>query len=102
MQVAHEHAPPHSATMPLMPLRMAVSITVEPISASTVWVVPSCSMKVIRGMSCLYAVFRGLGPHLQYNAYRAPGDPLAGRCPAAPKPGHDSPDLCRSECGGDD
>jgi len=43
-QVAQVQEPPHSATMLATSLRCAVSITVEPISASTVCTVPSCSM----------------------------------------------------------
>src|SRR5712691_12972524 len=97
MQVAHEHAPPHSATMPLMPLRMAVSITVEPISASTVWVVPSCSMKVICGMAG--AALSRPDSHLQYNAHLAASYCLRTaeganrRRRGAPEVGHDFPDL---------
>jgi hypothetical protein len=34
-QVAQAHAPPHSASIPGTPLRIAFSITVEPFSAST-------------------------------------------------------------------
>ena len=43
-QVAQVQEPPHSATILVTSLRSAVSITVEPISASTVCLVPSCSM----------------------------------------------------------
>src|SRR6266852_1993913 len=68
MQVAHEHAPPHSATMPVTPLRIAVSITVDPISASTVCLVPSCSMKVIWGITG--AMLSAMDSHVQYSAYR--------------------------------
>src|ERR1700674_5114942 len=68
MQVAHEHAPPHSATMPVTPLRIAVSITVDPTSASTVCLVPSCSMKVIWGITD--AVLSAMHSHVQYSAYR--------------------------------
>src|SRR5690606_11463374 len=48
--VAQAHAPPHSATIPLTPLRMAVSMSVDPTSASISRRVPSGSMKVIIGM----------------------------------------------------
>jgi hypothetical protein len=40
-QVAHEQAPPHSATIPGTLLRIAVSMTVAPTSASTGRSVPS-------------------------------------------------------------
>jgi hypothetical protein len=39
-QVAHAQAPPHSASMPGMAFLIAVSMTVEPISPSTVRAVP--------------------------------------------------------------
>src|SRR5260370_42191330 len=68
MQVAHEHAPPHSAAMPVTPLRIAVSITVDPISASTVCLVPSCSMKVIWGITG--AVLSAMDSRVQYSGYR--------------------------------
>jgi hypothetical protein len=42
--VAQAQAPPHSATMPGTSLRIAVSITVAPISASAVREVPSLSI----------------------------------------------------------
>src|SRR6185312_373808 len=51
--VAQVQPPPHSATMPPMSFLSAASITVEPISASTSCLVPSCSMKVILGISLL-------------------------------------------------
>src|SRR5439155_11992237 len=49
-QVAQAHAPPHSASMPGMLFLIAVSITVEPISPSTVRAAPSRSIYVIFGM----------------------------------------------------
>src|SRR5262245_15210399 len=49
-QVAQAQAPPHSASIPGMLLRIAVSMTVEPSSASTVRPAPLESLKVIFGI----------------------------------------------------
>src|SRR6478735_12267580 len=49
-QVAQAQAPPHSASIPGTLLRIAVSMTVEPSSASTVRPAPLESLKVIFGI----------------------------------------------------
>src|SRR5215471_4619897 len=49
-QVAHAQAPPHSASIPGTPCLIAVSITVDPGSASIVSALPVLSVKVILTM----------------------------------------------------
>src|SRR5215207_2403788 len=64
MQVAHEQAPPQSASMPTMPLRTAPSMIDCPLAMSMARSVPSGSSKTIFaiGFSCLAPhVFHGHG-----------------------------------------